>query len=114
MKKSTKIILSIPVSILCLLALGDVLSGGEPLVDEFIILGLGITWFIYLKTPFKLPGFFIAFIFFLISVVLHNIISHLAGFEEPIFFVLSLLSFVASVILFLVFLFKKIQDKIVK
>lgn len=109
-----KIALSIPIFIFCLLALADILSGGEPLIDEFIILGLGITWFIYLKKPFKPPRFLTAFIIFLGSSVLHNIISYLIHFEEPVFFFLALLSFATSVILFLIFIFKRLKNVLKK
>ena len=109
MKKLTKILLSIPITIFCFLALADILSGGEPLIDEFIVLSLGVTWFIWLKTQFKPPKFLIAFLVFLISVVLHNVISHLLKFEEPIFFILSLFFLAASIILLAVFIIKKIE-----
>lgn len=111
MKKLIKIILSLPIFAFCLLALADVLSGGEPLIDEFIILGLGAIWLVYLIKPFKPPRFFIVFLISVASVVLHNVISHLSGFEEPFFFLLSLFSLAASVILLIVFLFRKIKTK---
>jgi len=114
MKKVVKIIFSIPVIVFCLLALADVLSGGEPLIDEFIILFLGGLWFLYLKKPFKLPKFIIAFLVAIGCSVLHNIISHLLKVEEPVFFLATLISFAASVILLLIFLFKKIKSKFSK
>jgi len=114
MKRRLKIILSIFVYFFCVLALSDVLSGGEPLVDEFVILGLGAFWTAYLIKPFKLPKFLMAFLIFLISSVLHNIISHLLKIEETFFFSLALLSFLASFILCLVFIFKKIKSLIKK
>jgi len=113
MKRLTKIIFSVPIYIFSLLALADVLSGGEPLIDEFIILGLGAIWTAYLARSFKAPKFFLAFLIFLVNAVLHNVISHLLGTEEAFFFILALLSFVISVILFLTFLFKKFKNKII-
>ena len=114
MKRLLKIILSISVYIFCLMALADVLSGGEPLVDEFVILGLGAFWTAYLIKPFKLPKFLKAFLIFLVSAVLHNIISHLSKTEETLFFTLALLSFLLSLILFLTLIFKKTKVKLLK
>lgn len=108
MRKIIKIILSIPVFIFYLLALADILNGRELLIGEFIILGLGGIWFVYLIKPFKPPKFLIGFWVFLISVVLHNVIFYLLKFEEPVFFFLSLFSFTTSVILFFTFIIKKV------
>jgi len=89
------------------MALGDVLSGGEPLIDEFIILGLGAIWTAYLIKPFRLPRFVTFFLIFLICAVLHNIIAHLLMTEETFFFTIALLSFVISAVLLTIFLYKK-------
>ena len=96
------------------MALGDVLSGGEPLVDELIILGLGAIWTAYLIKPFKLPRFAAFFLIFLICAVLHNIIAHLLITEETFFFTIALLSLLISIILFPTFLSKKIKVKLLK
>lgn len=114
MKRRLKIILSISVYIFCILALGDVLSGGEPLIDELIVLALGAFLTAYLIKPFKLPSFAKLFLLFLTSSVLHNIISHLLKIEESFFFTFALLSFFISLILFLTFIFKKIKSLIKK
>lgn len=118
MKKIFKIILSIPIFIFFFLALGDILSGGEPLVDEFIIVFMTGIWVVWLKKEFKLPKFLKAFLIFLGSSVLHNVLSHLLRFEEPVFFFLALFSLAAGFILLLFFLggkiralFKKLKKK---
>ncbi|HUV46824.1 MAG TPA: hypothetical protein VMW29_01690 [Candidatus Bathyarchaeia archaeon] len=107
MKKLFKIIFSIPIFFFFLLALADILSGDEPLIDETIIVILTLVWVVYLIKPFKPPKFFLAFLIFLLSTVFHNVISHLMRFEEPFFFLLALLSFAASVILFFTYLIRK-------
>jgi len=111
MKKLYKIIFSFPIFIFCLLALADILSGGEPLIDETIIVILSLLWLVYLIKPFKPPKFFVAFLISLASIVLHNILSHLLRFEEPVFFFFALLSFSVSVILFFTFIIKRFLKK---
>lgn len=114
MKKIVKIILSIPIFTLCLLALGDILSGGELLVDEFIVVFMTGVWLVWLKKEFVVPNFLKAFLIFLMTTVLHNFLSHWLKFEEPVFFFLALFSLVASGILLLIFVFKKIKKVLVK
>lgn len=114
MGRLTKIIITVPVFVFCLLAMADVLSGGEPLIDETVILGMGALWFAYLIKPFKPPAFLLAFLLFLASTVIHNIVSHLLQTEEPFFFITALLSLAVALILLLVFIFKKAREKLLK
>lgn len=100
--KFLKAVANFFVVLLCGAALHDILKGQENPIDELIILFLGGVWLVYLIKPFKFPKFFKLFLLFLIFVVLHNVISHLLGFEEAIFFSLSLLALAISIILILI------------
>jgi len=55
----------------------------------------------------KLP--LILFISTIISILLHNFISGLLGFEEPVFFILSLILALAFIISIITFIINKIK-----
>ncbi|MFC1711374.1 hypothetical protein ACFLZ1_02180 [Patescibacteria group bacterium] len=115
MKKISKILVSIVVFIFFFLALGDIVEGsGESLIDEFFVLGLSIIWFVYLIKPFKPPKFLIAFLLFILSTVLHNVISYLLKTEEPVFFILSLIFLLVSIALLFIFIFSLIKGNFFK
>ncbi|MBU0618972.1 hypothetical protein KKD62_01925 [Patescibacteria group bacterium] len=113
MKQKTKILVSVLIFPLSALAILDILSGGEPLVDESIILSLDITWLAYLIKPFRPPGFILAFLAFLIGLVIHNVGSHLLGFEEPVFFLFSLGALTTTFGLLIVHLLGKFKKLLV-
>jgi hypothetical protein len=108
MKKILKIILSILIYLLCFSALRQVFITQRSLVDEFIMLGLGALWTVWLVKPFKPPPFLIAFLLFVAFAVLHNLVYAIFAWEEPVFFMLALLCLPASVILLAIFIFQQI------
>jgi len=114
MKRLVKIILSIPVFSLFVLALSNILAGEKQLIDELVVVGLALVWLVYLIKPFKSPKFFLAFLIFIVNVILHNFLSYLLKVEEPVFFSLALLSLLFSVILLLLFVFNKLKELIKK
>lgn len=109
MKQKTKIVISVIAFPFYVLAIRDIVAGGEPLIDEAIILSLGITWLAYLIKPFQPPKFILAFMFFLLGIVIHNVGSFLLGFEEPIFFLFSLGALTTAFCLLIVHLLGKFK-----
>jgi len=93
-----KFIVSTFVILFCFTALHDILVGQKNTAIECIVLFFGVIWFIYLIHPFRPPKFLLAFFVFLISVVLHNVISFFIKTEEPVFFFLSLIALFLSFI----------------
>ncbi len=108
MKKIVKLVFSVLIYLLCFLALRKVFITQRSLVDEFVMLILGGLWTVWLVKPFKPPYFLTAFLLFIVFTVLHNLVYAIFSFEEPVFFLLALLSLSASVILLIIFVIKKI------
>ncbi len=109
-----KILVSIFIILVCFTSLRDIFKGQKNTILECLILFLGAIWFIYLIHPFRLPKFFIAFLIFFISAVLHNIISYLAKAEEPVFFFLSLIALFMSFILAVSSIIQKLKKLLSK
>ncbi|PIP24012.1 MAG: hypothetical protein COX36_00310 [Candidatus Nealsonbacteria bacterium CG23_combo_of_CG06-09_8_20_14_all_38_19] len=66
---------------------------------------------IFLKKPMV---FITAFLAALLSIVLHNLISCLTEREEPLFFIIALLSLLIGAIFFIVWLFYFFKERILK
>ena len=78
----------------------------------WILFSVGLAVFLFKKVKFfkRIIGVFTTLLIFLVSVVLHNLVSGWLGKEEAVFFIVALLSFGVGIFLFLIWLVNSIKQ----